>query len=51
MYGNIPDLIPRSAAASVISLYEIMGYPDGPIPDPISWENSGQHTVTSADEW
>ena len=41
MYGDIPDLIPRSAAASVISLYEIMGYPDGRIPDPISWEKFG----------
>jgi hypothetical protein len=48
MYGDISELMPR-AAASVISLYKIVGYPDGQIPDPISWKNSCQqsHTVTS----
>ena len=38
MYANIPNLMPRSATASIISLYEIVGYPDGRIPDPISWD-------------
>ena len=41
MYADIPELMPRSAAASVISLYEIVGYPDGRIPDPISWDKFG----------
>jgi hypothetical protein len=41
MYGDISDLMPRAAAASIISLYEIVGYPDGRIPDPISWEKFG----------
>ncbi|KAI2489264.1 hypothetical protein MHU86_25337 [Fragilaria crotonensis] len=38
MYGDITELMPLAAAASVIALYEILGYPDGRIPDPISWE-------------
>lgn len=38
MYADVADLLPRAAAASVIALYEIVGYPDGRIPDPISWE-------------
>ena len=38
MYGDISELMPRAAAASIISLYKIMGYPDGKFPDPISWE-------------
>ena len=37
MYGDITELIPRAAAASVVALYEILGYPDGRTPDPISW--------------
>jgi hypothetical protein len=41
MYGDISELMPRAAAASIISLYEIVGYPDGRIPDPISWEKFG----------
>ena len=41
MYGDISELMPRAAAASIISLYEIAGYPDGRIPDPISWEKFG----------
>ena len=41
MYADIPELMPRSAAASIISLYEIVGYPDGRIPDPISWDKFG----------
>ena len=28
----------QPVAASIISLYEILGYPDGTIPDQISWE-------------
>ena len=38
MYGDISDLMPLAAAASVIALYDILGYPDGRIPDPISWD-------------
>jgi hypothetical protein len=30
--------MPLAAAASVVALYEILGYPDGRTPDPISWE-------------
>ncbi len=41
MYGDISELMPRAAAASIISLYEIMGYPDGKFPNPISWEKFG----------
>jgi hypothetical protein len=48
MYGDISELMPRAVAASIISLYKIMGYPDGRLPDPISWEKFGSaysHTV------
>ncbi|KAI2498468.1 hypothetical protein MHU86_16052 [Fragilaria crotonensis] len=38
MYGDITELMPLAASASVIALYEILGYPDGRIPDPISWD-------------
>ena len=38
MYRDITELIPRAAAASVVALYEILGYPDGRTPDRISWE-------------
>lgn len=38
MYADITEFLPRAAAASVIALYEIVGYPDSRIPDPISWE-------------
>ena len=38
MYADITKLLPRAAAASVIALYELLGYPDGRIPDPISWD-------------
>lgn len=38
MYGDITQLIPHVAAASVVALYEILGYPDGRTPDPISWD-------------
>ena len=38
MYGDITELMPLAAAASVIALYDILGYPDGRIPDPISWD-------------
>jgi len=38
MYGDISENMERTAAASIISLYEIAGYPDGRFPDPISWE-------------
>ena len=41
MYGDISELMERAAAASIISLYEILGYPDGRYPDPISWEKFG----------
>ena len=41
MYGDISELMHRAAAASIISLYEILGYPDGRFPDPISWEKFG----------
>ena len=41
MYGDISELMPRAAAASIISLYEILGYPDNKFPDPISWEKFG----------
>ena len=35
MYGDISENMERTAAASIISLYEIAGYPDGRFPDPI----------------
>ena len=38
MYADIQEYIPRAVAASVVALYEIVGYPDGNIPDPISWD-------------
>jgi hypothetical protein len=38
MYGNISEYMEHAAAASVISLYAILGYPDGSIPDPILWD-------------
>ena len=38
MYADITEFLPRAAAASIIALYEIVGYPDGRIPDPISWD-------------
>jgi hypothetical protein len=38
MYGDIIELMPLAAAASVIALYDILGYPDSRIPDPISWD-------------
>jgi hypothetical protein len=38
MYADITELLPRAASASVIALYEIVGYPNGLIPDPISWD-------------
>ena len=38
MYADITELLPRAAATSIIALYEILGYPDGRIPDPISWD-------------
>lgn len=38
MYGDITEFMPLAAAASVIALYDILGYPDERIPDPISWE-------------
>jgi hypothetical protein len=41
MASDISELMPRAAAASIISLYEIIGYPDGRIPDPISWGKFG----------
>ena len=41
MYGDISDLMPRAAAASIISLYEILGYPDGRFSNPISWGKFG----------
>jgi hypothetical protein len=41
MYGDKSELMPTAAAASIISLYEILGYPDGRFPDPISWEKFG----------
>ena len=36
MYADIAKFMERAAAASIISLYEIAGYPDGRFPDPIS---------------
>ena len=38
MYANIRELLPRAASASVIALYMMVGYPNGKIPDPISWD-------------
>lgn len=38
MYGDISEFMERAASASIISLYEIVGYPDGRIPDPVSWD-------------
>ena len=38
MYADITEFLPRGAAASVIALCEIVGYSDGRIPDPISWD-------------
>ena len=39
MYGDTSKYMERTtAASSAISLYEIVGYPDGSIPDPISWD-------------
>jgi hypothetical protein len=36
MYADIAEFLPRAAAASIIALYKIFGYPTGKIPDPIS---------------
>ncbi len=36
MYGDNSKLMPHAAAASIISLYKIVGSQDGQIPDPIS---------------
>jgi hypothetical protein len=38
MCADVTEFLPRAAAASIIALYEIVGYPDGRIPDPISWD-------------
>ena len=38
MYADITDLLLRASSASIIALYEIVGYPNGKIPDPISWD-------------
>lgn len=38
LYADTTEFLPRAAAASIIALYEIVGYPDGRIPDPISWD-------------
>ena len=39
MYADITEHLPKAAAASVIALYEIVGYPTGKIPSyPLSWE-------------
>ena len=38
MYADITENLRKAAAASVIALYEIVGYPTGKIPDPLSWE-------------
>ena len=38
MYADITEFLPRAAFASIIALYEIVGYPNGKIPDPISWD-------------
>ena len=38
MYGDISANMERTASASIISLYEIAGYPDGRISDPVSWD-------------
>ena len=38
MYGDISEMMERAAAISIISLYEIVGYPDGRIPNPVSWD-------------
>ena len=38
MNGDISEYMERAASASIISLYEIVGYPDGRIPDPVSWD-------------
>ena len=51
MYGDITELIPRAAAASVMALYEILGYPDGRIPAPFLGKNLQQPTATSAELW
>ena len=38
MYADITENMQKAAAASVIALYEIVGYPTCKIPDPVSWE-------------
>ena len=38
MYADITELLPRAASASVFALYEIIVYPYGESPNPISWD-------------
>jgi hypothetical protein len=38
MYADIAEFLPRAVASSIIALYEIVGYPTGENPDPISWD-------------
>lgn len=38
LYGDITELMERAASTSIISLYEILGYPGGRFPDPVSWD-------------
>jgi hypothetical protein len=36
LYADVREHIPRTIAASIVSLYEILGYPDSRYPDPLS---------------
>jgi hypothetical protein len=46
MYGDISENMERTAAASIVSLYEIAGYPDGRFPTQSHGRNLKQHTAT-----
>ena len=41
MYADITKFMEQAVAASIISLYKIVGYPNDMFPDPISWEKFG----------
>ena len=38
LYADIPELIDRALAASIMAIYTILGFPDGRFPDPLSRE-------------
>jgi hypothetical protein len=45
MSAEVAELLPRTIAASIISLYEVLGYPNKYTPDPLSWDKfDAMHT-------